>query len=86
MVRAGMSISEKEEALAYVFGLGKASPKDWHLPEVTLGGAKVKVLNYFQDLLLDIPLQYRESYSVTSGHKVNLDAKMNSRPMKSLTT
>ena len=31
-----MSISENEEALAYVFGLGKASPKEWHLREVTL--------------------------------------------------
>ena len=32
-----MSIGEKEEALAYAFGLGKASPKEWHLREVTLG-------------------------------------------------
>ena len=43
MVWAGMSISEKEEALAYVFGLGKASPKEWNLEEVTLvGGQNVK--------------------------------------------
>ena len=42
-----MSISEKEEALAYVFGLGKASPKDWHLPEVNLGGAKSKTSQLF---------------------------------------
>ena len=34
MVRAGMSIREKEEALAYVFGLGKASPREWQLSEV----------------------------------------------------
>ena len=34
MVRAGMSINEKEEALAYVFGLGNASPKEWQLREV----------------------------------------------------
>ena len=31
-----MNISEKEEALAYVFGLGKASPKEWDLREVAL--------------------------------------------------
>ena len=36
MVRAGMSISEKEKALAYIFGLGKASPKEWDLREVAL--------------------------------------------------
>ena len=26
--------------------------------------------NYLQDLVLDIPVQYREKYRVTSGHKV----------------
>ena len=34
MVRAGMSIREKEEVLAYVFGLGQASPREWLLSEV----------------------------------------------------
>ena len=33
---------------------------------------------HLQDLLLDIPVQYRGSYFVTSGHKVDLDAKIKS--------
>ena len=82
MVREGMSISEKGEALAYVFGLGKASPKEWDLREVVLDEGK-DLKTHLQDLLLDIPLQYRESYHVTSGHKVNHDAKRNSCQIKS---
>ena len=76
MVRAGMSISEKEEALAYVFGLGKASPKEWQLREVYPWFWQQSVKPHLQDLLLDIPVQYRGSYCVTSGHKVNLDKKL----------
>ena len=81
MVTAGMSISEKEEALAYAFGLGKASPKEWHLREVTLDVGK-SVKTHLQDLLIDIPVQHRASYCVTSGHKVNLDPKRNSCQIK----
>ena len=35
MVTASMN-EGKEKALAYVFGLGNASPREWHLSEVRI--------------------------------------------------
>ena len=40
------------------------------------------VKTHLQDLLIDIPVPYRGSYCVTSGHKVNLDPKRNSCQIK----
>ena len=114
MVTASMN-EGKEKALAYVFGLGNASPREWHLSEVRCEENCITVFlftidirqqegnnycdtetrslvypiitNHLQDLVLDIPVQYREKYSVTSGHKVltlesqcgdkNLNVEMN---------
>lgn len=56
VVASAMSLREREEALAYVFGLGRASPQEWNLRE---------------DLVLDVPQEHREQYMVTSGHKAN---------------
>ena len=40
------------------------------------------VKTHLQDLLIDIPVQYRGSYCVTSGHKVILDPRRNSCQIK----